>query len=131
MSENPNLWETSKAVLKARVESCDGEAIIKDPKILAETDFLEIRFWFGEIESVTTQDGKKLSKGMVVNISSSYAGEGVAVIIGFNFGRTQLPITISKGGADGELIACVSVREISFFPSQTGDGKVVALRLKV
>ncbi len=119
----------SQEILKTRAISWFGEATISDPEILTETDFSEIHFYRGEIEGVTTRNGRKLKRGMAVKVSSRYTGEGVAVIIGFSFGGTQLPIIISMGGAEGELTACISVREISFFPTQTSGGRTVFLKI--
>lgn len=105
------------------------EATINDPETLIGTDFSQINFWDGEIESVMTKDGRNLKRGMVVKVSSRYTGPGVAVIIGFTFRGDLMPVMISKGGAEGEMHACVSVHEISLFPPQTGDGKVVTLNV--
>jgi len=117
-------------ILKARTMSWSGEATISDPEILIETDFSEIRFCKGEIESATIRGGRNLKRGMVVRVSSRYTGnDKVAVIIGFSFGETQFPVMISMGGAEGELHACVRVGEISLFPPQTGDGKAVVLKV--
>jgi len=93
----------------------------------------------GEVETITFQDGEIISveiknhlylykRGALVVVSSRYTGTSEAVIIGFQFGCPQLPVLISRGGAEGEMNACVDFDEIAFFPKQTGKGDVVTLR---
>src|SRR3989338_5226902 len=118
----------SQAVRKARIESIGGETVLR----LLDSDFPEINFMDGEIESAIMEDGKKLKRGMVVRVSSRYTGKGIAVIIRFHFGKKCLPIEISMGGAEGEMVACVSPHEITTFPTQedTNLQRVAVLSLK-
>ncbi len=68
-----------------------------------------------------------LKRGMLVNVSSQYTGVVSAIIIGFSFGQTQLPVLVSMGGAEGELVACVDFHEIKLFSTAENSGKVVKL----
>lgn len=114
-------------VLKARIASIQDETVINDLKILAWTGFSEIHFNSGEIVSVKTSEGKMLNRGMVVKVQSTYSGQGTGVIIGFNFGDSRYPITVSRGGAEGELVSCVRLEEIDFHNTQAVIGTPIRL----
>jgi hypothetical protein len=105
----------SQQVRDARIDSFGGVATISRPITFSEV-IKTINFDDGEIVSIVLNDDRLLKRGTVVKVSSSYTGRGVAVVISFSFGKTQLPIVVSMGGAEGELVACVHPAEIGFLP---------------
>jgi hypothetical protein len=72
------------------------------------------------IPSIVLMDDRQLKRGMIVKVlPNRYIREGgVAIIIGFTLGRTQLPVVVSMGGTRAEHNACLSPREIELFPKQ-------------
>ncbi len=119
--------ELSQQIQNARTASFGGEVSIDNPSSFI--DIKTINFVNGEIDSIVLTDDRLMKRGMVVQVSSRYTGTGVAVVISFIFGETQLPVVISRGGAEGELIACVHPKEITPLQKQSEINKVACLQV--
>ncbi len=117
----------SQQVQEARIASFGGESSIARPLSFPEV-IKTIHFKDGEIDSIVLADDRLVKRGMVVNVSSRHTGTGVAVVVSFSFGKTQLPVVVSMGGAEGELISCVHPGEIELLPKQRDTGKAVHLQ---
>lgn len=118
--------ELNKQIQLARIASFGAEASIRTIPLPHGVE--AINFADGEIASITLADGRTLKRGMVVKVSSRYVDEGIAVIVSFVFGKTQLPVVISMGGAEGELTACMRPQEIGLFQKQRDMGRAVTLQ---
>lgn len=117
-------------ILDARKKSLGGNYVLNNSDIRNKTDFKEINFEDGEIQSVKTVDDILLKRGMLIKISSRYVGKNkLGVIYGFTFTGINFPIMVSMGGAEGELTVCVKSEEISLLPTQEKFGKAITLSI--
>lgn len=82
--------------------------------------FEAITFENGEIIAIRLASGEEIRRGAVVRVRSSYAGNGIGVVIAFHpLEERLLPVQVSLGGARGEGHACISLRELQLLPTQS------------